>query len=180
MTNSQELANLICESFKGRCCWRDALAPSCVMRFPSSAPRALLPTLSWVSVAPVLSWGVHLDPSLADSVGGCAGRGWSSRTLRLGLCVLELWVPCLGWPGVPSIGLLLWALQTLLPFSVFHDEEMVRQHWFKWLLSSFLLLMVSESWILSMFLCGQRREIPWNTMIQLHIVMAEEIKYVTH
>ena len=91
---------------------------------------------------------------------------WSSRVNLYP--DLPVWAPRWGWwshksrgysSGLLAVGYLGFHWFTLTScanviFRVFHEAEMVRKHWFKWLLSSFLPLMISESQIPSLAHCS--------------------------
>lgn len=98
LTSSQELVNLMCESFEAAVVMERETRPSgWATKAPDCAPQHIADSLEFQS-SQVLSKRVDLDPCLPDSVGDCSGRYWSLKSLRL-----ELWVTCLRSSGVLSV-----------------------------------------------------------------------------
>lgn len=127
MASSQELVNLLCDSFGGSegIGERDlgsGTAPDILLSF--SCPVCWVGESTWVR-ASLTVWVTVLGDVYHPSP--C---GWSSGFLASGH---------LRFHGFTSS-----SYANMSMFYIFHDEEMVRKHLFKWLLSSFLPLMVSD------------------------------------
>ena len=84
--------------------------------------------------------------SKASSVGACAGGCWSCNSRGSSSEFLAVGYPGFHW-FTP-------ACCANVIFRVFHEAEMVRKHWLKWLLSSFHPLMISDYQIPSLAHCS--------------------------
>ena len=78
--------------------------------------------------------------------GRCAGGCWSHTPRGYSPGLLAVGCPGFRWLAPTSWGSVI--------FCVFHEAETVRKHWFKWLLSPFLPLMISDSQIPSLAHCS--------------------------